>query len=175
MDAPFWKDGLRFECTRCSGCCRHEPGFVFLSASDIRRLLKASGLEFRQFIDTVLRTVDIGTGNAICLKEKPNNDCILWGEAGCSFYDSRPIQCSTYPFWKGVVDSADDWARESESCPGIGRGSIRTEEFIAECLLKRRGNHALTIAYDVALESTDEDTLLGSSRIPSDSADACQA
>lgn len=172
MDTPFWKEGLRFECTRCSGCCRHEPGFVFLSAYDIQRLLVACGLEFRQFIDTLLRTVDIGTGNAICLKEKANNDCILWGETGCTVYESRPVQCSTYPFWQGVVESADDWAREAESCPGIGRGLMRPGERIAECLLERRVNRPLTIAYDVALESIDEDTLLGSSRIPTDPADA---
>lgn len=173
METPFWKDGLRFECTRCSACCRLDPGFVFLSAADLRRLLPASGLAFRQFIDTLLRIVDVGTGNAVCLKEKPNFDCILWGDAGCSVYDSRPVQCITYPFWQGVVDSADDWSKEAKSCPGIGRGPIRPADYIAECLLQRRANQPIILAYDVVLETIDEDTLLGSARITADSTDAC--
>ncbi|HUX21603.1 MAG TPA: YkgJ family cysteine cluster protein, partial [Spirochaetia bacterium] len=38
MYKPFYQDGLRFECTRCDACCRHEPGYVFLSQTDLRRL-----------------------------------------------------------------------------------------------------------------------------------------
>ena len=34
----FYSDGLRFECTRCSRCCRHTPGYVFLSENDVERL-----------------------------------------------------------------------------------------------------------------------------------------
>src|SRR5512145_1944147 len=29
---------FRFECARCSACCRGEPGFVFLTARDLREL-----------------------------------------------------------------------------------------------------------------------------------------
>ena len=33
----------------------------------------------------------------LCLKEKPNFDCILWKD-GCEAYEGRPVQCRTYPF-----------------------------------------------------------------------------
>ncbi|HQO67077.1 MAG TPA: YkgJ family cysteine cluster protein, partial [Spirochaetales bacterium] len=36
MNQSFWHEGLRFECARCSACCRYEPGYVFLSADDLR-------------------------------------------------------------------------------------------------------------------------------------------
>jgi len=165
MNAPFWNNGLRFECARCSACCRLEPGFVFLSVNDLTRLLQHSGLAFRQFLDTFVRTVDIGTGLALSLKEKPNNDCILWGATGCSAYEARPVQCSTYPFWQGVLDTPEDWEREAKDCPGIGKGAIVPGEVIGERLWQKRANQVIVIAYDVALESIDEDTLLGRSRI----------
>jgi Fe-S-cluster containining protein len=175
MDAPFWNDGLRFECARCSACCRLEPGFVFLSATDIERLLLHSGLAFRQFIDTFIRTVDIGTGLALSLKEKANYDCILWGANGCSAYEARPVQCSTYPFWQGVIETPEDWEREAKDCPGIGKGSIVPADIIGERLWQKRANQTLIIAYDVALESIDEDTLLGRSRIIANATDTSQA
>ncbi|MBU0928428.1 MAG: YkgJ family cysteine cluster protein [Spirochaetes bacterium] len=172
MSRDFWSDGLRFECARCSACCRHEPGFVFLSATDLERLLGHFGLAFRAFFDTLLRTVDVGTGYAISLREKPNNDCILWTEDGCSAYEARPVQCSTYPFWQGVLDAPEDWDREAEDCPGIGRGPIVPRDAIGERLLSRRANPPLIIPYDAALESIDENSLLGRPGIVADPADA---
>ncbi|MFH2113493.1 MAG: YkgJ family cysteine cluster protein, partial [Spirochaetota bacterium] len=67
MNEPFYADGLRFECTGCSKCCRHEPGFVFLSLNDVLRLMDATGLAFRDFLVKFTRTVDLGTGMAISL------------------------------------------------------------------------------------------------------------
>lgn len=171
MAAPFWKDGLRFACARCSACCRHEPGFVFLSSSDARRLFERSGLAFRDFFATLLRTVDIGTGYAVSLQERPNRDCILWSSSGCLAYDARPLQCSTYPFWQAIVESPEAWEREGQDCPGIGSGHLISAESIVERLLARRSETPILLSYDVDLESLDEDTLLGSPRLSSDPAD----
>lgn len=175
MAELFWADGLRFECTRCSGCCRFEPGFVFLSAHDITRLLQHSGLAFRLFIDTYLRFVDIGTGNALSLKETAENDCILWGDKGCSAYAARPEQCSSYPFWQGILDSPESWEQESTSCPGIGKGRIVSADTIGENLWKRRFHPVLILPYGVVLESLDENSILGRTGITSNTTDACKA
>jgi len=175
MNQSFWHEGLRFECARCSACCRYEPGYVFLSADDLRRLHARSGLPFRAFVGAFLRTVDIGTGLAISLKEKPNNDCILWSDGGCAAYESRPIQCATYPFWPGILDSHDDWQDEAGSCPGIGKGPIIGAGEIAERFARKRANRTLVIPYGAALETIDEDSLLGSPRLASDAADPGQA
>lgn len=172
MSAPFWNSGLRFECARCSACCRHEPGFVFLSANDLERLLAWSGLAFGVFFDTFIKTVDIGTGYALSLKETKENDCVLWKETGCTAYEARPVQCSTYPFWHGVLQTPEDWNREALDCPGIGKGATISGDAIGERLWQRRANPPLVIAYDVALESIDENTLLGRSGIAANTVDA---
>ncbi|MDR3247725.1 MAG: YkgJ family cysteine cluster protein, partial [Treponema sp.] len=41
---PFYANGLRFSCTRCSSCCRYESGYVFLSPEDVDVLAKAQDL-----------------------------------------------------------------------------------------------------------------------------------
>ena len=40
MSKKFYDDGLQFECARCSYCCRHEPGYVFLSDNDLDAMVK---------------------------------------------------------------------------------------------------------------------------------------
>ena len=35
MSEPFYAEGLRFSCERCSACCRGEPGYVFLTKEDL--------------------------------------------------------------------------------------------------------------------------------------------
>ncbi len=175
MKELFWADGLNFECTRCSACCRYEPGFVFLSTYDIAGLLKHSGLSLKVFMDEFVRFVDIGTGNALSLKETAENDCILWGEQGCRVYDARPEQCSSYPFWQGIVDAPENWKQEADSCPGIGKGHVVSAETIGENLWKRRFHPVLIVPYDVALENIDENTLLGCSGIIANSSDTSQA
>jgi uncharacterized protein len=167
MSKTFWQDGLRFECTKCSACCRHDPGFVFLSAVDLRKLLDYSGLHLQVFLQMYVKKVDTGSGFWLSLREKPNNDCILWDSNGCTMYDARPIQCSTYPFWDGVIESNTVWSRESLDCPGIDRGSIIVASDILERLQMNRSNIRINLAYDVVLESIDEDTLLGFTRLTS--------
>ncbi len=167
MPNPFWQEGLRFGCTRCSACCRHEPGFVFLSAEDIARLLKHVALPFREFLNKYTRAVDVGTGWSISLTEKPGYDCVFWNAAGCAVYEARPVQCSTYPFWPGVLDSPADWRSEASSCPGIDTGPLIDGERIKSRLMARLDNKALVLDYALRWETVDENTVLGRSRLPS--------
>ncbi len=160
MSDAFRNGGLPFECTRCSDCCRHEPGLVLLSRSDIRRLLGALGLDFRGFYAKYCRVVSLGGGTGLSLRETERFDCIFW-KNGCSVYDARPVQCRTYPFWPGVADSREDWIRESRRCPGIGRGPVRSRSEIEEALWEYRRNAPLLLGPGEAPESLDEDTILG--------------
>ncbi len=171
MSEPFWNQGLQFGCLRCSSCCRHDPGFVFLSAFDLRRLLDHTGLAFYEFLSTFVRKVDSGSGFWLSLREKANYDCILWGEGGCSVYASRPVQCSTFPFWKGILDSKEAWLDEAKNCPGIDAGAVVPGLEIKDRLWLQRVHPRLEVAYDVVLESIDENTLLGSTRIIADATD----
>ncbi len=115
---------FRFECTRCSACCRGAPGYVFLTASDLDALAAHLGMGRRAFLAEHCRLVDMGGTILYSLREKANFDCAFW-EDGCKVYLARPLQCRTYPFWERIAGDARTWADEALSCPGIGRGPLR--------------------------------------------------
>ena len=137
MSNKFYNDGLQFECTRCSYCCRHEPGFVFLSENDLNAMVSELKLSEEEFISKYCTKVDIGFFNRLSLIEKDNHDCIFWSEKGCAVYKARPLQCRSYPFWTQVVENKESWAEEGQSCPGIGQGKVHSKEEIEEWLEKR--------------------------------------
>jgi Fe-S-cluster containining protein len=140
MGDVFYDKGLRFECTRCSRCCRHTPGYVFLSAKDVQRLAKHLRIDGDEFLRTYWRRVSLGVANRISLKEKPNYDCIFWKDGGCSVYEARPLQCRAYPFWSANVASLEAWEEQGKQCPGIGRGPLYERAEIDSWLEKRRAD-----------------------------------
>lgn len=138
MNTTFYEKGLRFTCTRCSRCCRHEPGFVFLSYEDLDRLILHFRMPVSSFLDRFCRTVDLGLVKRLSLQEKDNYDCILWGEGGCIAYEARPLQCRSYPFWAPHLESIDTWRALTADCPGIDRGELHSRETIEQWLFQRR-------------------------------------
>jgi Fe-S-cluster containining protein len=128
---------LRFECTRCSRCCRHDPGFVFLSRKDLDTLLAATGLQEKEFVRRYCTLARFGVMRRLSLAEKPNYDCIFWEGGGCSVYDARPLQCRSYPFWAPNVESKESWERTGRDCPGVGQGRLHERHEIDEWLDQR--------------------------------------
>jgi len=127
---PFYANGLKFSCRRCSSCCRHDPGFVFLSEKDLKNLVTALKMDKEGFLKTYCRWVTDWKGEEVLsLKEKSNKDCILW-DNGCTVYDARPLQCITFPFWESIVLLEKNWEIASEGCPGINNGEIHTKETV---------------------------------------------
>jgi Fe-S-cluster containining protein len=137
MQKIFYCSGLRFECTRCSRCCRHTPGYVFLSSADLGRLAAAVALPRREFLRRFCRDVDLGLARRVSLKEKSNLDCILWENGGCSVYEARPLQCRSFPFWSACVASEEEWLSQAKNCPGMGRGAFHSREEIEAWLSMR--------------------------------------
>jgi len=133
----FYENGLRFECTRCSKCCRHTPGYVFLSEADIGPLLTALGVTRHVFLNKYCRRVQFGFAHRLSLREKPNVDCILWEFSGCSVYEARPLQCRSFPFWSSCLSSAKEWEFHARQCPGIGKGRLHSRDEI-EGWIKQR-------------------------------------
>ena len=140
MSEKFYDKGLQFECTRCSYCCRHEPGFVFLSETDLNGMVQELKISENEFIEKYCTKVDIGFFKRLSLIEKKNHDCIFWSEDGCKVYRARPLQCRSYPFWTQVVEDKEAWVEESMSCPGIGKGKIHIKEEIELWLEKRKND-----------------------------------
>ncbi len=129
----FYEDGLAFSCLPgCRYCCAVEPGFVFLSMDDLQRLCSFTHLSIDDFISTYCVKVPMGDCHYLSLKERDNHDCIFLGPNGCTVYESRPIQCSTYPFWKHVISTKQTWEDERRWCPGIGKGEIHSKEEIEQ-------------------------------------------
>jgi len=137
MQDNFYKSGLRFECTRCSKCCRHTPGYVFLSLADLVSLAEAMHLTKEEFLRRFCRSVDLGVARRVSLREKTNLDCILWENSGCSQYEARPLQCRSFPFWSAVVASREEWQNHEKNCPGMGTGVVHPREEIDGWLARR--------------------------------------
>jgi len=138
----FYMEGLRFSCTRCSACCRHEPGYVFLSKNDLELLAGALKMEYSGIVEKYCLWIPAPGGEKqLSLREKPNYDCIFWQD-GCSVYQARPLQCRTFPFWKSTLSGPDAW--KSLLCPGIGKGTLHSREYIESCLTKRNAEPVLS-------------------------------
>ena len=136
----FYSSGLKFSCTRCSNCCRHDPGHVFLSQNDLSRLEAAFNSAHEEFISTWCRWIPSAGGmEKLSLKEASNYDCIFWSEekgenGGCSVYEARPLQCRSFPFWDTVLVSPAAWKDVGMDCPGMDRGSFHSSEVIKNWL-----------------------------------------
>lgn len=142
MMSTFYDQGLKFECTQCHACCRHDPGYVFLSRDDLNLLSSGVGKTPTEFIEAFCRWVDLGQGMVLSLREKKNYDCIFW-DGGCTVYSHRPVQCRTYPFWEGPLSSAEKWKWEGRFCPGINHGKLREKAEIEAALEARRSHPVL--------------------------------
>jgi uncharacterized protein len=133
----FYSNGLRFECTRCSRCCRHTPGYVFLSSADLSLLAHATGAGVQEFRWAYCRDVDFGLTRRVSLRERANFDCIFWEKDGCSVYEARPLQCRSFPFWSGCLGSREEWDLHAQQCPGMGRGPLHSRREIEKWLAQR--------------------------------------
>ncbi len=129
-EKSFYSEGLHFECTRCSRCCRFEPGYVFLSRSEITKIANFLRMDRKEFLKIYCRRVSIDGGVKISLKEKENYDCIFWNKGECSIYSERPLQCRAFPFWKTFLVSKESWENLEKSCPGVNRGKLYSKEYI---------------------------------------------
>jgi Fe-S-cluster containining protein len=122
QQAPWYRDGLRFECTRCGNCCSGTPGTVHVSDREIEELARHFSLSIEEFRTVYTRTLRKG---AIALREKRNKECVFYDrDRGCTVYQQRPRQCRTWPFWRGVVATEERWTEEAEGCPGMNRGKL---------------------------------------------------
>lgn len=153
MPEPFYKDGLRFACQRCSVCCRRDPGFVFLSISDLERLCVWAKIPSDEFIEKFCRWVPTPEGKEyLSLREKPNFDCVFWSN-GCLAYEARPVQCSTYPFWPRILANREAWDETANECPGINIGELRSFDEIAERCGEKLKNLTISRTHGDALNT----------------------
>jgi Fe-S-cluster containining protein len=130
-EAPWYAEGLRFECTQCGNCCSGGPGAVWFTPDEAEAMAKAVGLPLDRFTDEYTRRI----GGRRSLKETVRggmHDCVFLdrdsrpGKAVCRIYKARPSQCRTWPWWPENLESpaAWDWTKRRTPCPGMGRGPV---------------------------------------------------
>jgi len=89
-------------------------------------------MSVKEFVNVYCRWVQYyDNTEVLCLKERSNYDCILW-DNGCTAYEARPVQCSTFPFWSWILEDEEQWKTCSEDCPGINNGRVWKKEEIEE-------------------------------------------
>jgi hypothetical protein len=119
---PWYRDGLRFECTGCGRCCAGDPGYVWVTSEEIASLAQSLAMAVTDFEEAFVREV----GRQKSLVELPNGDCIFLDAQTrrCKVYPARPAQCRTWPFWASNVRSARAWQETCRVCPGSGQGTV---------------------------------------------------
>ena len=120
MNEPWYRDGLKFGCTGCGGCCTGAPGYVWVNQAEIDALAAAVNLDTEAFEKRFVRVV----GARRSLIEFANGDCAFFdGDSRrCGVYEARPRQCCTWPFWPENIATPAAWQQIAERCPGCNRG-----------------------------------------------------
>jgi Fe-S-cluster containining protein len=127
--APWYQEGLRFECSGCGDCCTGAPGYIWVNQAEIDDLAACLEISPAEFEKIYVRRVGIRR----TLHELPGSyDCVLFDSKTrkCTVYDARPRQCRTWPFWKSNLRSEATWAETCEICPGSGQGQLYQLEHI---------------------------------------------
>ena len=125
MKEPWYKDGLRFQCTQCGNCCTGAPGYVWVNNEEIETLAAFLDLTKAAFEKKYVRSVGVRRS----LIEYENGDCVFFDNQTrkCTVYEARPRQCRTWPFWDSNVRTEKDWQHTCEVCPGSGKGQGQQE------------------------------------------------
>lgn len=115
-DAPWYKDGLRFECTGCGKCCTGSPGYVWITPEEIEKIADHLNLSLSDFSKRYLRVVN---GNYALKERIVTYDCVFLDGKQCSIYSLRPKQCKTFPWWVQNLQTPEDWELAAKRCEGI--------------------------------------------------------
>jgi len=131
----WYEDGLRFACQACGRCCIDHGSYawVFLHEGDDKRLSRALDMDLETFYRTYTRVED----GFVTLINRGDR-CVFLEDGKCMVYATRPIQCSTWPFWPENLNRRV-WRSEIQpSCPGVGKGRLYTVEEIDRFALGAR-------------------------------------
>ena len=121
-EAPWYQNGLSFECTGCGACCTGSPGYIWINEDEIQKLAEHLKLDIDTFAKKYLRKI----GHRFSLNERPHTyDCVFLKDSKCTIYNYRPKQCKTFPWWTQNLKSENDWNEAAKFCEGINRKNAK--------------------------------------------------
>ncbi len=127
----WFKDGLKFSCQGCGKCCKGPGGYVWVTDKEISQFAEKLNIAETLFLKKYIRNVK----GRLSLIDNVAGDCIFINEnGGCKYYEVRPSQCSTFPWWPEIIESKEVWESNPYNCPGIGIGKSYTEQEILKDL-----------------------------------------
>lgn len=114
---PWYKEGLRFQCTECGKCCTGSPGYVWVTEEEMVSIAAFLKTPIDAFKKKYTRQ-KYGRF-ALLEKDRENFDCVFLNGKACSIYSVRPKQCRTFPWWKENLQSEESWRAAKQYCEGI--------------------------------------------------------
>lgn len=129
----WWEEsGLNFSCTGCGRCCGGEPGDIWVTQEERKKISEELQMDEIAFRQQCLRRID----GRCSIKEKENYDCLfLDAEARrCKIYKVRPLQCRLFPFWPSMLTDKRIWDYYAAFCPGMGSGRHYAPELVMKFL-----------------------------------------
>lgn len=124
--------GIRFECQKCSRCCRHtevRSRRILLSDLDISRIETNLSLKRDNFAEPIQNSYPFRF-----LMKMIDGKCIFLDEdKTCKIYEFRPLICRCFPFWIEKKGNLFEF-KASSDCPGLGKGNALEEEFFRSLL-----------------------------------------
>lgn len=128
-NAPWYANGLAFECQGCGDCCRGPGGYVWITLEEANRMAEELAMSFEDFSVKMLRS----TLSGLALVDDARGDCPLLGDDGhCRVYNARPMQCRTWPWWDENLVSPARWDSAASRCPGMNRGKTHSQ-LVIDC------------------------------------------
>lgn len=115
----WWDSGLNFTCLpNCGKCCDEPDGIVYLSMKDMIRLAKFHEMNLLEWIERDCKKSN--DGRYILKSNNKNLRCIYFNsDLNCSVYESKPNQCSAFPWWNENLVDKNSWENTKKICPGI--------------------------------------------------------
>ncbi len=124
---PWYAGGVRFTCLGCGRCCRGEPGAIWVTPGEGKKIAEYLSLNAVAWRGSLTRRWVFPS-----IRERENGTCLFYDEptSRCTIYSVRPTQCSLFPFWPSLMKSRENWDDHAISCPGMNSGRLYAREEI---------------------------------------------
>ena len=123
---------MRFECQAgCIRCCE-QKGFVYVTREDIARLAEHLEITCAEFTRRYL----CGTAPLLRFRKPRDKQCPFLLADGCSVHAIKPFQCSSFPFWPELLESAAERREAAKYCQGMNKGPLVNIEHAREVAAK---------------------------------------